>query len=236
MNDPAVLQGRSSSYRLRSDHPTFLGRVSVLYLAEDVKSGDEVMIKAFREEIAEPGAIESFYAELDALHALRHPNILPILDHGGVRVRPAALLHRAASLSRRKPASKSRRSAVRSGCFGGPVAAPDRQGHRLCAWPRRDSRRHQARERSPFRGPANRIPRRLRDLAPFRGHGARGDHRRQPGGGGNVRVPQSRAAAVQQAVDQVRHLRIRASSPTSSSRAGFRSTSRRRLSSRCSRA
>jgi len=82
MNDPAVLQGRSSSYRLRSDRPTFLGRVSVLYLAEDVKSGDEVMIKAFREEIAEPGAIESFYAELDALHALRHPNILPILDHG----------------------------------------------------------------------------------------------------------------------------------------------------------
>jgi hypothetical protein len=82
MADSAVLQGHSSSYRLKSDRPAFLGRVSVLYLAEDVQTGTAVLIKTFRPEIAEPGAIESFYAELDALQALRHPHILPILDHG----------------------------------------------------------------------------------------------------------------------------------------------------------
>lgn len=82
MAEPKILQGHSSTYRLKSDRPAFLGRLSVLYLAENMKSGDEVVLKTFREEIAEPGAIKSFYAELDALQALVHPNILPILDYG----------------------------------------------------------------------------------------------------------------------------------------------------------
>ena len=82
MADPKILQGHASTYRLKTDRPAFLGRLSVLYLAENMQSGDEVLVKTFRDEIAEPGAIESFYAELDALRSLEHPNILRILDHG----------------------------------------------------------------------------------------------------------------------------------------------------------
>jgi serine/threonine protein kinase len=77
-----VLRGRQSTYLLESDVPAFLGRLAILYRATDAKSGQDVLLKVFREEIAEPGAIASFYAELEALQALRHPNVLPILDYG----------------------------------------------------------------------------------------------------------------------------------------------------------
>ncbi len=77
-----TLQGHSSAYRLESQEPAFLGRLAVLYRAKATTTGEDVVLKMFRPEIAEPGAIASFYAELEAVRMLRHPNILPILDHG----------------------------------------------------------------------------------------------------------------------------------------------------------
>lgn len=77
-----VLQGGVSAYRLQSGEPAFLGRLAVLYRAKDAQSDADVIVKVFREESTEPGAIASFYAELDALRSLDHPNVLPILDSG----------------------------------------------------------------------------------------------------------------------------------------------------------
>lgn len=77
-----TLQGHSSAYRLESQQPAFLGRLAILYRAKEASTGEDVILKMFRSEIAEPGAIASFYAELDAVRTLEHPNILPILDHG----------------------------------------------------------------------------------------------------------------------------------------------------------
>ena len=77
-----TLQGRAFEYRLESDEPAFLGRLAVLYRATATTDGREVILKVFRQEIAEADAVASFYAELDALRTLAHPHVLPVLDYG----------------------------------------------------------------------------------------------------------------------------------------------------------
>lgn len=74
--------GTKSRYRLKSLDPVAFGRVSVLLLAEDRASHEEVVLKTFRDTLAEPDSLVGFYREIEVISRLDHPNILPILDYG----------------------------------------------------------------------------------------------------------------------------------------------------------
>lgn len=74
--------GKKSRYRLRSLEPIAYGRLSTLLLAEDCASGIGVVLKTFRESIADPDSLDGFYREIDAVSRLRHKNILEIFDYG----------------------------------------------------------------------------------------------------------------------------------------------------------
>jgi serine/threonine protein kinase len=74
--------GTKSRYRLKSLDPVAFGRVSLLLLAEDCASRQEVVLKTFRETLTEPDSLAGFYREIEVISRLKHPNILPILDFG----------------------------------------------------------------------------------------------------------------------------------------------------------
>jgi serine/threonine protein kinase len=80
------LEGQQSVYELASAEPIIFGRLSVFYPARDVRSGEMVLLKSFRDSPDERFAIGAFYEELRAIRELRHPNILEILDYSpGIR-------------------------------------------------------------------------------------------------------------------------------------------------------
>jgi serine/threonine protein kinase len=74
--------GKRSRYRQRAADPLAYGRVSVLLLAEDCTTGDEVVVKTFRDTPEDSESVAGFYREIDAVFSLRHQNILEILDYG----------------------------------------------------------------------------------------------------------------------------------------------------------
>jgi serine/threonine protein kinase len=80
------LEGQQGVYELASAEPIIFGRLSVFYPARDVRSGETVLVKSFRDSPDERFAIGAFYEELRAIRELRHPNILEILDYSpGIR-------------------------------------------------------------------------------------------------------------------------------------------------------
>jgi eukaryotic-like serine/threonine-protein kinase len=56
-----------------------LGRLSVFFAARDLRSGAEVLVKAFRDTAGE--GVHSLSREMRALKLLKHPNILEIIDY-----------------------------------------------------------------------------------------------------------------------------------------------------------
>jgi serine/threonine protein kinase len=75
--------GKRSRYLQTVTDPLAYGRVSVLLLAEDCVSHEEVVLKTFRATSADAESVAGFYREIDAIFDLRHRNILEILDYGG---------------------------------------------------------------------------------------------------------------------------------------------------------
>ncbi len=74
--------GRKSRYRIESFEPLAYGRISVILLAEDCNTGAKVVLKTFRDSVADPISLDAFYREIDSVSALRHANILEVLDYG----------------------------------------------------------------------------------------------------------------------------------------------------------
>jgi serine/threonine protein kinase len=73
-----VLDGR---YRIRARLGA--GGMGEVYLAERVRLGDDVAIKFIRSETAaDPAARDRFMSEARSCAALRHPNIVSVLDYG----------------------------------------------------------------------------------------------------------------------------------------------------------
>src|SRR4051812_1525076 len=76
------VQGRKSRYLIESFEPLAYGRLSVIMVAEDCNTGAQVVLKTFRESANEFGSLEAFYREIDMVSALRHANILEVIDYG----------------------------------------------------------------------------------------------------------------------------------------------------------
>jgi len=68
------------TYRLKSALGS--GGNAHVYVAEEVKTGRRVAIKALREEQATTIAVSRFLAEIDIAATLAHPNIVPLLGSG----------------------------------------------------------------------------------------------------------------------------------------------------------
>lgn len=74
--------GRTGSYAISGVRPIAYGRASVLWLAKDA-TGDELVVKLYRDAPVGLGApLTEFEHETRARAALKHPNILPVLDWG----------------------------------------------------------------------------------------------------------------------------------------------------------
>jgi serine/threonine protein kinase len=76
------LRGQHSEYQLKGDRPLLSGRLSDIYLANDLRNGDEVALKVFRAGGAEPDSMAAFEREIQALSHLQHAHIVPLLDYG----------------------------------------------------------------------------------------------------------------------------------------------------------
>jgi len=74
-----TLAGRKRRYALEEESPLAAGRLANVYLARDLDSGGQVVIKRFHRHLYEE-SLESFLRELEHLSTLNHPNILPVLD------------------------------------------------------------------------------------------------------------------------------------------------------------
>ncbi len=61
------------------------GGTSIVYRAHDLQRGGDVAIKVLRLELSETTAADRFASEVRRHQALRHPNILPVLDYGDER-------------------------------------------------------------------------------------------------------------------------------------------------------
>src|SRR5258705_6918855 len=68
------------TYRLKSTVGT--GGMAHVYAAEDLKTGQQVAIKALREERTTPVSVRRFLAEINLTAQLNHPNIVPLCDSG----------------------------------------------------------------------------------------------------------------------------------------------------------
>lgn len=76
----STLAGRNGHYALEEEDALLAaGRLANIYLARDLASQAQVVIKRFHRHLAEE-SLESFLRELDHLTQLAHPNILPVLD------------------------------------------------------------------------------------------------------------------------------------------------------------
>lgn len=80
-------KGMQNEYRTFSLEPFREGRISSIFLAEDVKSGEQVALKVFRSGFQEADALRHFYHELRAVKGLEHPSILKILDYSDGRLK-----------------------------------------------------------------------------------------------------------------------------------------------------
>ncbi len=74
-----ALTGRKGRYAFEEESPLAAGRLANIYLARDLNSGEQVVIKRFHRHLYEE-SLESFLRELEHLSQLDHPNILPVLD------------------------------------------------------------------------------------------------------------------------------------------------------------
>ena len=72
----------SATYRLKSTLSS--GAASDVYLAEDMKTGRRVVVKALREEKATTASAARFLAAITSAAQLDHPNIVPLLAMGTV--------------------------------------------------------------------------------------------------------------------------------------------------------
>ena len=68
------------TYRLKSTVGT--GGMAHVYVADDLKTGRRVAIKALREEQTTPVSVRRFLAEINITAQLQHPNIVPLCDSG----------------------------------------------------------------------------------------------------------------------------------------------------------
>jgi eukaryotic-like serine/threonine-protein kinase len=69
-------------YRLHGE--VARGGMARVYLADDLVRGGQVAVKVVRPELAAALGHDRFLREIRILGRLRHPNILPLLDSGGV--------------------------------------------------------------------------------------------------------------------------------------------------------
>lgn len=60
------------------------GGAAYVLLARDTEREEMVAVKILRPEMATVVGERRFYREIEIIHELRHPNILPLLDHGTV--------------------------------------------------------------------------------------------------------------------------------------------------------
>ena len=74
-----ALAGRKGRYALEGEAPLATGRLANVYLARDMDSGEQVVIKRFHRHLYEE-SLESFLRELEHVSQLDHPNILPVFD------------------------------------------------------------------------------------------------------------------------------------------------------------
>jgi len=79
VGDPGKLKGR---YELKE--PLGQGGMGVVYRAYDTVLKSDVAIKMIR-DTPDPTALQLFYRECEVLAALKHPNIVPILDMGELK-------------------------------------------------------------------------------------------------------------------------------------------------------
>jgi len=73
------LTGRKSTYVLTGESPIAAGRLSDIHLARETATGATVAIKRFHKHLL-ADSLSSYLRELTTLSALRHPNILAVLD------------------------------------------------------------------------------------------------------------------------------------------------------------
>jgi serine/threonine protein kinase len=81
VQDPLIGQVFGGKYSMRR----LIGRggVGLVYLAEDISSGDEVVIKLLSPDWSrKPEAVRRFEREAERLAGVRHPNIVRLLDQG----------------------------------------------------------------------------------------------------------------------------------------------------------
>jgi serine/threonine protein kinase len=86
-----TLEGKKDAYSLR-DEPFIQGRISLLFEAVTA-NGTEVCVKLFMSSPEWLGAdpLGEFFRELEGQSQVKHPNILPLLDFGGLE-RPFVVL------------------------------------------------------------------------------------------------------------------------------------------------
>lgn len=73
-----IYRGKRGGYQTEDPRPIAYGRVSVLLAGTD-ENGKKVALKVFREA---PELKLEFEREIAAQQAMKHPNILPVLDYG----------------------------------------------------------------------------------------------------------------------------------------------------------
>lgn len=81
----AVARGTRDSYSFDPSAPMRMGRISNFYRAEAIGNGGEACLKVLHAGIA-PSSQKRFEHEIEAMSALRHPNILPLLDTGVIEL------------------------------------------------------------------------------------------------------------------------------------------------------
>jgi serine/threonine protein kinase len=100
------------------------GAMGIVFRATDLKSGDDVALKVLLPAVDEPQAVDRFTREMELAQALRHDNIVTVLDAGNADGLPYyAMTFVGGGTMRERMAAAGRLTAAEAATVGAQTAA-----------------------------------------------------------------------------------------------------------------